>query len=294
MVYTRLIQCLLIGFSLILTMGCQQGSSTMDDRGTTALVQDANGKSYDVSCLKNGSPQTMSACEVSPGTQGPSKNSRGIYYSNPSYNYYYWNLFGFNQGDFCSYLWGMSNCYYYFGYNSVPNYYYGGNSYCSSSYLNSSYYYYPVPAYCYWNYGSTVNESSVRLKLKITPVAGVTTEPASKTIYLDGSGRVLKKVCTTSSTSSCTSTIVEYLTPEMRSTIEGYITQARSGQTVQLDTSGTINCLAMATTTDSYTADNGTVFLRSGNAPCGSETVFYNNSSAAQTLVQKLDSWRAY
>lgn len=290
MPYTRVIQFLLMVACVVVTMGCQQGTTPLETlNGKTPLIQSADGKSYDVGCLKRGSPQTMTSCEVNLTDNGESstKNARGIY--SGYYDYYYWNLFGFNQSDFCSYLWGTSSCYSYFGYTQ-PSYNYSYGNSCSSSYLYG--YSGRVPYYCYWNYYSNTSYTNVRLKMKVVPVNGVTTEPAKKIIYLDNSGRVVKKVCTTET--SCTSTIIEYIDSTMQSAIENLITQARSGTILRLDTTGTVACFAMATTNRTYVADNNTVFLRTGNAPCGGDTVYYNDSDAASKLVQKLDSWATY
>lgn len=293
MVYSRMIQFFLVAVCLAVTLGCQQSPTKLQEkRGTKALIQSADGKSYDVACLKSHSPTSMSSCEVGLTDDGEGSGSaRGLYSGYYGGDYYYWNLFGFNENDFCGYLWGFSSCYNYFGYTQ-PSYNYSYGNSCSSSYLYD--YYGSLPSYCYWNYDSNTNYTNVRLKLKISPVAGVTTEAAKRIVYLDGAGRVMRKVCTTTNTTSCTTTLIEYLANDMRQAIENFISQSRYGAIVQESTTGTVQCFAMATTTKHYTADNNQIFLRSGNAPCGSETVFYNSSQTGQKLVQKLDSWPAY
>lgn len=90
--------------------------------------------------------------------------------------------------------------------------------------------------------------------------------------------------------STCEWDTVTFLSRHDMRRITRQIDAARVGE-IRYPQPGDLHCLAIPTRAISVTADNGTVLLKSGSYPCGSNT--YNKSVAAQKLIEQLQSLRA-
>ncbi len=110
-------------------VGCQKNGTTptkTSTAGTKALVRTAAGDLLDLSCLKGKSPSQMSSCKVDTG-----KNAVG---GNPQFLYFIWDLIYFHEQQVCQWLYGISSCYQYFGFQGWQ----GGRQYCDWNWLPTS------------------------------------------------------------------------------------------------------------------------------------------------------------
>lgn len=83
---------------------------------------------------------------------------------------------------------------------------------------------------------------------------------------------------------------VKFMSPrEMRRVVR--LTKLAKLGAIQYPNPTGIHCMAMPTHSIRMTANNGSVFLKSAVLPCGS--MIFNNSEAAQKLVQELNNLRS-
>ena len=290
--YSKTIQLSLIVVMAIVVSACQRQTFEESTGEKEPLIQAADGTSYSVRCLKSKGAASLSSCAVD---MDAVTSGRGAYGSKFSVaDYYYWNLLGFNQNDFCSWLFGNVSCYYLFGYKDQPKYNY---NYCPMQYAYS-YSYYSAPYYCYWNYNWNYYNQNYQqpatniIRMKAVPL---TATGIQTVVALDSYGRVTKTKCNyPNAGSSCTNQIVAYVNSTDLSQIKSWVMSSKYGTTVQDPADGTIQCLAASTQRRTYAAENDAVFLRMADWSCPSAgTTWYNNSFATQYLVQKLDGWIA-
>lgn len=89
--------------------------------------------------------------------------------------------------------------------------------------------------------------------------------------------------------SSCEWKTVKFMAPQDMRDISRDIRIARRGG-IRHPQPGDVHCLAIPMRSIHMTADNGTVFLKSGSYPCGGSS--FNVTKSAQSLVQVLNDLR--
>lgn len=124
--------------------GCQKDESRVPKQSssqTKAVVRNAAGEHFDLTCLRGKSPSQMGSCKVD--VSAAKKNASPVggygYGYDSQMAYFIWDLIYFHEQEVCQWLFGIPSCYQYFGFQG----YQGQQPYCDWNWMRQGAFPYP-------------------------------------------------------------------------------------------------------------------------------------------------------